>query len=548
MTSPFDIAAARSPLGGSAIVPGSAQTPKGSTTPTGLFNAILAGLGGNDKASVAEGTAQGATAFNTEQNWLDQGTANPELSLFAQSLEIAQGTSSPTLLPDTETMIETVLDPALAGQDSSAPNTGALAEVNAPTTQTSGQPALLTGALVTGIDAVSPALVSAPLPAPLPSGLRSAGATPAAPAPTPLVETASLPTAPVQTGTEPPKTPAGVQPHPTPGSQEVQLASATKLSAGPALEFIATSATRAALPAVNGTPPPSLDALVTGTLVADNTKPGAPNLTQTTNPGAQATQTTQTTQPLPPDLAASLQRQLSPEGQRPQLGGNTGTQKPANGTVPGAPSLAPGTTALALAITPTALINGQAELMGTTSDPALAAQTLGQSAAPLSQASVANGTPASFTSTLQNAYQQAQVSIPNMAVEIARNFAAGNNRFQIRMDPPELGRIDVRLNIDESGALRARLAVERPETLDLLQRDTRALERALAEIGFEGTKTNLEFSLKQNPFTDGSDKDNQAVPNPSETDLKDQEQARQADMITATYRGNISPGGLDLLA
>ncbi len=547
MASPFDITAAARSSGGPAIVPGTAQGPQGVTAPTGLFNVILAGLSGSAKPPVAEGTAQGATAFNTEQNWLDQGTANPELSLFAQSLEIAQGTGSPTLLPDTETMIETVLDPALAGQDSSAPNTGAPAEVNAPT-QTSGQPALLTGALVTGIDAVSPALVSAPLPAPLPSGLRSAGATPTAPAPTPLVETASLPTAQVQTGTEPPKTPASGQPHPTPGSQEVQLASATKLSAGPALEFIATSATRAALPAVNGTPPPSLDTLVTGTLVADSTKPGAPNLTQTTNPGAQATQTTQTTQPLPPDLAASLQRQLSPESQRPQLGGNTGTQKPANGTVPGAPSLAPGTTALALAITPTALINGQAELMGTTSDPALAAQTLGQSAAPLSQASLTNGTPTSFTSTLQNAYQQAQVSIPNMAVEIARNFAAGNNRFQIRMDPPELGRIDVRLNIDESGALRARLAVERPETLDLLQRDARALERALAEIGFEGTKTNLEFSLKQNPFTDGSDKDNQAVPNPSETDLKDQEQARQADMVTATYRGNISPGGLDLLA
>ncbi len=283
--------------------------------------------------------------------------------------------------------------------------------------------------------------------------------------------------------------------------------------------------------------------------MAENTKPGAQSTTQTTTPGALATQTTQTTQstqPVQPDLAAALQRQLSPQSQRPQLGGNPSAQKPADGPVPNPLSLTPGTTTLALATSPAALSGAQVELMTTTSDPALTAQTLGQSAAPLSQASVANGTPASFTSTLQNAYQQAQVNMPNMAVEIARNFAAGNNRFQIRMDPPELGRIDVRLNIDENGTLRARLAVERPETLDLLQRDARALERALADIGFEGTRTNLEFSLKQNPFADDGTNNNQAGPNNSEALDKNEASDQPTNVVTALYRGSVSPGGLDL--
>ena len=501
LSSPFDIAAAARPSGGPASVPGTGQASLGNTAPTGLFNAILAGLGGSAKAPVTEGNAPGTLAFGTEQDWFNTGTADPDLSLFAQSLETAQGTANPTLLPGSET----VLDPALA----------------------------------TGAGANSPTLASAPLPAPLPAGLRGANATPTTIAPTP-VETASLPSARVQTGTEPPKTPTGNQPQAAPASEVLRVASSLKLPTGPTLEFVATSATRGVLPPGNGTPAPTADALTPGALVAQNSKPGAQSTTQTTTPGAPATQ------PVQPDLAAALQRQLSPEGQRPQLGGNTNAQTLADGLKPNALSLAPGSTAPILAITPAALTGAQGELMGTTSDPALTSQTLGQSAGPLSQASLPNGTPASFTSTLQSAYSQAQINLPNMAVEIARNFAAGNNRFQIRMDPPELGRIDVRLNIDENGALRARLSVERPETLDLLQRDARALERALADIGFEGTRTNLEFSLKQNPFADDGTNDNQTAPNNSEASDKNDASDQPADMVTALYRGSVSPGGLDL--
>src|SRR5690606_21074444 len=102
--------------------------------------------------------------------------------------------------------------------------------------------------------------------------------------------------------------------------------------------------------------------------------------------------------------------------------------------------------------------------------------------------------------SLPAAYQTAQVNLPHLAFEIARQVQQGTTQFQVRLDPPELGRIDVRLDIDNGGNVNARLTVERSETLDLLQRDQRALERALAQAGLDGSKTNLEFSLKQNPF------------------------------------------------
>ncbi len=48
--------------------------------------------------------------------------------------------------------------------------------------------------------------------------------------------------------------------------------------------------------------------------------------------------------------------------------------------------------------------------------------------------------------------------------------------------------------------------VSRSETLDLLQRDQRALERALADAGLDASKTELEFSLgQQSGGNDGND-------------------------------------------
>jgi len=93
-----------------------------------------------------------------------------------------------------------------------------------------------------------------------------------------------------------------------------------------------------------------------------------------------------------------------------------------------------------------------------------------------------------------------QINLPQVAFEVVRQVQAGNSRFQIRLDPPELGRIDVRLDVDRGGNVNARMVVERSETLDLMQRDQRTLERALAQAGLDTSKTNLEFSLRQNPF------------------------------------------------
>jgi flagellar hook-length control protein FliK len=95
------------------------------------------------------------------------------------------------------------------------------------------------------------------------------------------------------------------------------------------------------------------------------------------------------------------------------------------------------------------------------------------------------------------------VPLAGLAVEIAAQARAGKHHFAIRLDPPELGRIDVRLDVDRDGNVNSRLIVERADTLDLLKRDASQLERALQQAGLKTSDNALEFSLRQQ--TSGQD-------------------------------------------
>lgn len=90
----------------------------------------------------------------------------------------------------------------------------------------------------------------------------------------------------------------------------------------------------------------------------------------------------------------------------------------------------------------------------------------------------------------------AAVPMHGLAIAVAARAAAGSTRFDIRLDPPELGRIEVQLILDREGSVRSRMVVEKQETLDLLQRDQRNLERALAQAGLDTKDGAIEFTLR----------------------------------------------------
>ncbi len=139
------------------------------------------------------------------------------------------------------------------------------------------------------------------------------------------------------------------------------------------------------------------------------------------------------------------------------------------------------------------------------------AQVSADSGTPASKVIADTGTQPSGQTTITNAAsnaaapatlisqpgpQAAAIPLSGVAMEIAGKALEGKNRFEIRLDPPELGRIEVRLDVDKDGNVTSRMTVDRADTLDLLRRDSSGLERALQDAGLKTNDNSLQFSLR----------------------------------------------------
>ncbi|MBN9544429.1 MAG: flagellar hook-length control protein FliK [Alphaproteobacteria bacterium] len=102
------------------------------------------------------------------------------------------------------------------------------------------------------------------------------------------------------------------------------------------------------------------------------------------------------------------------------------------------------------------------------------------------------------TSTIQIAQADAGPTpdLDALAVSVAARVMSGAKQFEIRLDPPELGRVDVRLSIDASGKTQAHMTADQPQTLNLLQKDATNLTQALRDAGLDVSQGGLNFSLR----------------------------------------------------
>ncbi|MCK6418091.1 MAG: flagellar hook-length control protein FliK [Alphaproteobacteria bacterium] len=68
--------------------------------------------------------------------------------------------------------------------------------------------------------------------------------------------------------------------------------------------------------------------------------------------------------------------------------------------------------------------------------------------------------------------------------------------FNVQLDPPELGRVEIRLDFSRNKAMKVHLIAEKSETYLMLQRDAQILERALQESGMSlENESSLSFSF-----------------------------------------------------
>ena len=104
----------------------------------------------------------------------------------------------------------------------------------------------------------------------------------------------------------------------------------------------------------------------------------------------------------------------------------------------------------------------------------------------------------------------AAVPVSGLAVEIAASAQSGKTHFEVRLDPADLGRIDVRIAVDRSGQVTSHQTVEKPETLSMLQQDAPQLQQALNDAGLKTGSGGLQFSLRDQSSQSGQNNFNQS--------------------------------------
>jgi flagellar hook-length control protein FliK len=103
---------------------------------------------------------------------------------------------------------------------------------------------------------------------------------------------------------------------------------------------------------------------------------------------------------------------------------------------------------------------------------------------------------AAAAATPAPATHEAAVPLNGIGIEIASKALSGKNQFDIRLDPPDLGHIHVRLDVDKDGNVITHMVADRTDTLDMLRRDSAGLERALQDAGLKTSDNGMQFSLR----------------------------------------------------
>jgi flagellar hook-length control protein FliK len=133
----------------------------------------------------------------------------------------------------------------------------------------------------------------------------------------------------------------------------------------------------------------------------------------------------------------------------------------------------------------------------------------------------------------------------DMGIEIARAAKGQREDLLIRLDPREMGRIDVRLSFDRDGILRAVMSTESPAALDLLRRESADLNRALADAGVRSDGQSLRFDARSG---EGAEQGAQRWRQDRSGGSHGSSDGSGGDLVEPQYRPLRANGQVDLIA
>ncbi len=143
------------------------------------------------------------------------------------------------------------------------------------------------------------------------------------------------------------------------------------------------------------------------------------------------------------------------------------------------------------------------------------------------------------TSLSQNVTEQ-------VSIKITKALQAGNDRISVKLNPAELGRVEVKMELGHDGRVMAVVTAEKQDTLDLLRRDASDLQKALQEGGMDLNSGDMTFNLKGDEGELAENKGS-GKGNGGEDDLADDLDV-PTEILTAQDGGVLANGRIDVRA
>jgi flagellar hook-length control protein FliK len=144
---------------------------------------------------------------------------------------------------------------------------------------------------------------------------------------------------------------------------------------------------------------------------------------------------------------------------------------------------------------------------------------------------------ASFSRLLNQ--EPARPVLDQVAFQIKTALKDGSSQITIQLDPVELGKLDIKLQVASDGRTQVVVTADNKDTLTMLQKDSAGLERALSDAGLKADSGSLSFNLRQGQqerdpeYAQASGSYNKTMP---------EEEIPPASVIARSYVVNLSEG------
>ena len=112
-----------------------------------------------------------------------------------------------------------------------------------------------------------------------------------------------------------------------------------------------------------------------------------------------------------------------------------------------------------------------------------------------SDSSTKSDTTTTQSSQTQSSYHLSSNNIDAIAAIMVKKFNNGEQSFNVRLDPPELGEIEIELKFDKDKKVKASISASNQDTLGDLNKSVKELVQSLKDTGLDINEEDFEFTL-----------------------------------------------------